>query len=92
MAQVPPVVTDRFRSGETLIHDDYEEATVLFMYVSDYEQNTMEHGARETIRWMNDVLSRFDRCWHLGRWGGWRLWTGWDSQMSSFAQDDPSQL
>jgi len=59
-ALVPASIVTRLLSGEALIADSYEKATVIFVYLEDVDAMISRFGVPRTVVWINAVYSAFD--------------------------------
>lgn len=58
---LPAPIADRLKSGETLIADVHEEATILFADIVGFTKLASEHSAVEIVQMLNWIFSLFDR-------------------------------
>jgi adenylate cyclase len=58
---LPPEIAARLRAGESIIADQYDEATVLFADVVGFGKITARMRAYEIIGCLNHLFSEFDR-------------------------------
>jgi len=58
---VPSSIGKRLCAGEQIVADRHENATVLFIYVDQYEETLLSCGTTRTIRWLNEIFCKFDK-------------------------------
>lgn len=57
---LPAPIAERLKSGEELIVDSFEAATVLFSDIADFTRSTADMPPRELVRLLNQLFTEFD--------------------------------
>ena len=58
---LPEPIADRLKSGERVIADHFDQASVLFADVVDFTPFAEAHSPQETVAVLNDLFTEFDR-------------------------------
>lgn len=61
---LPQPISQRLKSGETLIADAHDDVTVLFADLVGFTQLSHGISAQKLVRMLNDVMSAFDNIVH----------------------------
>lgn len=57
---LPASIAERLKAGETMVADEFSEATVLFADIVDFTVFCSNRSPREVVSMLNQVFSRFD--------------------------------
>ncbi len=76
---LPNAIAERLKSGETLIADVHDNATILFADIVGFTRLSAQHSAVEIVQMLNWIFSIFDRL--SGQYGLEKIKTIGDSYM-----------
>lgn len=57
---LPKAIAERLKNGESTIADTFDEATVLFADIVDFEQQAKLYPPERMVQLLNDIFSGFD--------------------------------
>jgi class 3 adenylate cyclase len=84
---LPRSVLDRIHSGETMIADHIEQATILFADLVNFTQFAGRRAPGDLVKFLDEIFSRFDGLTH--RFGGEKIKTIGDAYMVAFGLPEP---
>jgi adenylate cyclase len=77
---LPKAIAERLKNGETTIADTFDESTVLFADIVDFEQQAKLYPPERMVQLLNDIFSGFD--WLVDMHAMERIRTVGDSYMA----------
>lgn len=77
---LPKAIADRLKNGETTIADTFDEATVLFVDIVDFQTLSKQYLPERMVQLLNDLFSGFD--WLVDMHGMERIRTLGDAYMA----------
>ncbi len=77
---LPKAIAERLKNGETTIADTFDEATVLFADIVDFQALSKQYQPERMVQLLNDLFSGFD--WLVDMHGMERIRTLGDAYMA----------
>lgn len=86
---LPKAIAERLKNGETTIADTFDEATVLFADIVDFEHLSKQYPPERMVQLLNDIFSGFD--WLVDMHAMERIRTVGDSYMAVAGVPSPRE-
>lgn len=86
---LPKAIAERLKNGETTIADTFDEATVLFADIVDFEHLSRQFPPERMVQLLNDIFSGFD--WLVDMHAMERIRTVGDSYMAVAGVPSPRE-
>lgn len=86
---LPKAIAERLKNGESTIADTYEEASVLFADIADFQVLSKQYPPERMVQLLNDLFSGFD--WLVDMHGMERIRTLGDAYMAVAGIPAPHQ-